>query len=66
VSNRRQVLALGSLLKEPKTDNKEVQHFRGRVVADRQRLKALLNQRAQEAYAHHHMTSELYEHCERD
>ncbi|KAF1911184.1 hypothetical protein BDU57DRAFT_507933 [Ampelomyces quisqualis] len=45
----QQVLALGSLLKEPKTDNQEVQHFRREIVADRKRMEALLDQRAQQA-----------------
>jgi hypothetical protein len=44
-----QILKLGSLLKEPKTDDSEVQQFRAKVATDRKQLKALLDQRMQHA-----------------
>jgi hypothetical protein len=43
------MLDLASLLKKPKTDDKGVQQFRARITADRQRLKAQLDQRMREA-----------------
>jgi hypothetical protein len=45
----RQILKIGSLLKKPKSDNREVQQFRAKVAADRKQLKALLEQRIQQA-----------------
>jgi hypothetical protein len=41
-------MAIGSLLEKPKTDDKDVHQFRGKVAADRKRLTALLEQRKRE------------------
>jgi hypothetical protein len=46
---RRQMLALPSLLKKPKHEDKEVQQFSKKVTSDRKELKALLDQRMQQA-----------------
>jgi hypothetical protein len=43
------MLALATILKKPKNDDKGVEQFRARITADRQRLKAQLEQRMREA-----------------
>ncbi|KAH4175645.1 hypothetical protein HBH70_049390 [Parastagonospora nodorum] len=45
----QKILALASLLKKPKTDDKDLQQFRAKVAADRERLKAHLDQRVHQA-----------------
>jgi hypothetical protein len=40
---------MGPLFQEPKMDEKEVQQFREKVDADRERLKAQLDQRVRHA-----------------
>ncbi|KAF2830761.1 hypothetical protein CC86DRAFT_316313 [Ophiobolus disseminans] len=45
----QQMLAIGLLLKKPKTDDKDMQQFHAKVGADRKRLTALLDQRKQQA-----------------
>jgi hypothetical protein len=44
----RQILKIGSLLKKPKSDDKDVQQFRARVATDRKQSKTLIDQRIQE------------------
>jgi hypothetical protein len=39
------MLAVGSLFKKPKPDDKEVQQFGTKVAAEQKRLKAQLDQR---------------------
>jgi hypothetical protein len=41
----RNILAMRPLFQEPKTDEKEVEQFRAKVDADRERLKAHLDRR---------------------
>jgi hypothetical protein len=45
----RQILKIGSLLKKPKTADKDVQQFRETVATDRKQSKTFLDQRTQEA-----------------
>jgi len=45
----RQILAIGSLLKKPRTDDKDMQQFKAKVAEDRKRLADLLDQRKREA-----------------
>jgi hypothetical protein len=40
---------MGPLFQEPKTDDKEVQQFRAKVDADRERLKSHMEQRIRQA-----------------
>jgi hypothetical protein len=47
---RRQILAIGSLLKKPKTDDKDMQQFKAKVADDRKQLANLLDRRKREAY----------------
>lgn len=46
---RRQVLALPSNFKKPKSDDKEIQQFREKVKSDQQELRQLLQQKIQDA-----------------
>ena len=43
------MLAIGSLLKQPKVDEKDMQQFRAKVGADRKRLTVLLDERKRQA-----------------
>ncbi|KAH7068704.1 hypothetical protein FB567DRAFT_573905 [Paraphoma chrysanthemicola] len=45
----QQMLAVGSLLRRPKSDDKEVQQFRTEVAAERERIKAQLDLRVCQA-----------------
>ncbi|KAF2036744.1 hypothetical protein EK21DRAFT_51354 [Setomelanomma holmii] len=45
----QQILAVGSLLKKPKHDDKEMQQFRTTVATERKRMKQLLDQRVRQA-----------------
>jgi hypothetical protein len=42
---RRQMIALSQLLKKPKNDDKDAQHFRTQVMADQKSMQARLEQR---------------------
>lgn len=46
---RRQILAISSLLKKPKADDKDLQHFKTKVSDERKRLTDLLEQRKRES-----------------
>jgi hypothetical protein len=49
------MLALPSLLKKPKHEDKEVQQFSKKVTSDRKELKALLDRRMQQAWVPQHL-----------
>ncbi|KAF1845427.1 uncharacterized protein K460DRAFT_395090 [Cucurbitaria berberidis CBS 394.84] len=48
-ADSQQILALRPLLKKPKGGDKEVEHFREKVTADQEQLRALLEQRMHQA-----------------
>ncbi|CAO2655917.1 Nn.00g047200.m01.CDS01 [Neocucurbitaria sp. VM-36] len=48
----QQMFALRPLLKKPQGDDKEVQRFRAKVIADQKQLKALLGHRIHQARIH--------------
>lgn len=45
----RDMLAMGSLLETPTTDDKELQHFRAKITADQKNLRSFLHQQWQKA-----------------